>query len=164
MNIFMKYGSVLSCVFLLAACETPGSGDDTYGGAGGAGYNGESGVYPGSEAEFVENVGDRVFYALDSSVVTGEGRATLERQSKWLEQYPNINVVIEGHCDERGTREYNLALGERRANAAKNVLVAAGVSPSRITTISYGKERPAVLGHNESAWSQNRRAVTVLAR
>jgi peptidoglycan-associated lipoprotein len=164
MNVFVKYGSVLSCAFLLAACETPGSSDEMNDGGAGAGGAGTSGVYPGSEAEFNEQAGDRVFFETDSSVVTSEGRATIERQAKWLAQYPNINVVVEGHCDERGTREYNLALGERRANAAKEVLAAAGVNPSRITTITYGKERPAVLGSSEEAWGQNRRAVTVLAR
>ncbi len=164
MNAFVKFGSVLSCVFLLAACETPGSSDETNGaGAGGNGAQG-SGVYPGSEAEFTENAGDRVFFETNSSVVSSEGRSTLERQAKWLNQYSNINVVIEGHADERGTREFNLALGERRANAAKEVLIAAGVNTSRITTITYGKERPAVLGSSEQSWSQNRRAVTVLAK
>ncbi len=164
MNNLMKFGSVLSCVFLLAACETPPSDNDVYDGASGAYGTGPDGTYAGSEAEFVENVGDRVFYATNSSVVTSEGRATLQRQAAWLNQYGNINVVVEGHADERGTREFNLALGERRANAAKNILVSAGVSPSRITTITYGKERPAVLGSNQQSWAQNRRAVTVLAR
>jgi peptidoglycan-associated lipoprotein len=163
MNIFVKYGSVLSCVFLLAACETPGEGTDV-GDTGAANGAGQSGVYPGSEASFVENAGDRVFFETNSSVVTSEGRATIERQAKWLAENSMVNVVIEGHADERGTREYNLALGERRANAAKDVLIASGVNASRITTITYGKERPAVLGSNEQAWSQNRRAVTVLAK
>jgi peptidoglycan-associated lipoprotein len=118
----------------------------------------------GSEAAFVENVGDRVFFATDSSNIAPSARQTLQQQAQWLSQYPDYDIVVEGHCDERGTREYNLALGERRANAAKQVLVAAGIEPSRITTISYGKERPAVLGHTEAAWSKNRRAVTVLTR
>jgi peptidoglycan-associated lipoprotein len=145
MNVFLKYGSVLSCVFMLAACETPGSGDDMSDSGNGAG-NGAGGVSDSMAESFASNAGDRVFFDTDSSVVTSEGRATLERQSSWLNQYSNINVVVEGHCDERGTREYNLALGERRANAAKEVLIAAGVSASRITTITYGKERPAVIG------------------
>jgi|JI91814CRNA_FD_contig_31_3390558_length_589_multi_6_in_0_out_0_1 peptidoglycan-associated lipoprotein len=162
MNILAKYGSVLSCVFLLAACETPGSEDAAMdGGAGGQTVNG---VDSNLVNDFAENVGDRVFFALDSSSLNSEGQATLERQATWLNQHADINVVVEGHADERGTREYNLALGERRANAAKNVLVAAGVNASRITVISYGKERPAVLGADEGAWAQNRRAVTVLAR
>lgn len=120
------------------------------------------GPAPGTQQDFVVNVGDRVFYGYDQSTLTPEGQRTLERQAAWLKQYPNNSVTIEGHCDERGTREYNLALGERRATAAKNYLVALGISPTRITTISYGKERPAVMGSNPSAWAQNRRAVTVV--
>jgi peptidoglycan-associated lipoprotein len=168
MNNIVKFGSVLSCIFFLAACETPYEDANTFdANADGSGYADGSGLPadgPGSESDFINNVGDRVYYATDSSVVTGEGRGTLERQAAWLAKYGNVNVVIEGHADERGTREYNLALGERRANAAKDVLVAAGVPESRITTITYGKERPAVLGSNPEAWAQNRRAVTVLAR
>lgn len=120
------------------------------------------GPAPGTQADLVVNVGDRVFFGYDRYDLTPEARDTLEQQAAWLKQYPRISVVIEGHADERGTREYNLALGERRANAAKNYLVALGVSPSRLTTISYGKERPAVPGSNEAAWAQNRRAVTVV--
>jgi peptidoglycan-associated lipoprotein len=163
MNILTKYGSVLSCVFLLAACETAPEDVNSLDGTG-TGSETVNGVDGNLVNDFVENVGDRVFFALDSSVVTAEGKSTLEAQAAWLNQHPEINVVLEGHADERGTREYNLALGERRADATKNILVAAGVNASRITVISYGKERPAVLGSDESAWSQNRRAVTVLAR
>jgi peptidoglycan-associated lipoprotein len=94
--------------------------------------------------------------------VSDEARATLDRQASWLQQYSNLSITIEGHADERGTREYNLALGERRANAVKNYLVARGVSGSRINTISYGKERPAVVGSDEASWAQNRRGVTVV--
>ena len=90
-----------------------------------------------------------------------EARAILDSQAQWLQRYPNVRITIEGHCDERGTREYNLALGDRRANAAKNYLAARGVSPERMNVISYGKERPAALGSDEAAWAQNRRAVTV---
>ena len=115
-----------------------------------------------AQADLEANVGDRVFFETDSSVIDSEAQATLERQASWLRQYGSVNVVVEGHCDERGTREYNLGLGERRANAAKNYLVGLGISPSRVSTISYGKERPSVLGHDESAWSQNRRSVTVV--
>lgn len=121
-----------------------------------------SAIEPGSQEDFVVNVGDRVFFAFDRSDLSAEARATLERQAQWLQQYPNRSVVVEGHADERGTREYNLGLGERRANAAAQYLIALGVSSSRITTVSYGKERPAVLGSNESAWAQNRRGVTVV--
>jgi len=118
------------------------------------------GPAPGTQADFVVNVGDRVFFDYDSYGVSSEARMTLEKQANWMQQYPSLGITVEGHCDERGTREYNLALGERRANAVKNYLVALGVDASRITTISYGKERPAVPGANETAWSQNRRGVS----
>lgn len=120
------------------------------------------GPVPGSQQDLVVNVGDRVFYGYDQYDLTPEGQRTLEMQAEWLKRYPNVNVTIEGHCDERGTREYNLALGERRANAAKNYLLALGVPAHRIQTISFGKERPAVMGSNPSAWAQNRRGVTVV--
>lgn len=122
----------------------------------------QTGPAPGSQQDLVVNVGDRVFFGYDQHDLTMEGRNTLERQAAWMRQYQNIRVTIEGHADERGTREYNLALGERRAQSARNYLVALGIDPSRITTISYGKERPAVVGSNEAAWAQNRRAVTVV--
>ncbi|MBA3897005.1 MAG: peptidoglycan-associated lipoprotein Pal [Sphingomonadaceae bacterium] len=122
----------------------------------------EAGPAPGSQADFVASVvADRIFFDTDSSDVGPQDQATLRSQVAWLTKYPNTRVTIEGHCDERGTREYNIALGDRRANAAKNALAALGVSPARISTISYGKERPDALGSDESAWSKNRRAVTV---
>lgn len=105
---------------------------------------------------------DRVFFAYDRFDLSPEARATLRRQADWLSQYSSLTVTIEGHADERGTREYNLALGDRRATSAKNYLVALGISPSRVSVVSYGKERPAVLGSNEDAWAQNRRSVTVI--
>jgi peptidoglycan-associated lipoprotein len=118
---------------------------------------------PGSRADFVAQSGsDRVLFDFDSYSLDSEARDILGRQAEWLNRYPNVRVTIEGHADERGTREYNLALGERRANAARNFLAAQGVSSNRMTVISYGKERPAVDGSNEAAWAQNRRAVTVL--
>ena len=117
---------------------------------------------PGSQADFLAKVSsDRVFFDLDQYDVDAEDRATLESQSAWLKQYPNVRVTIEGHADERGTREYNLALGERRANAAKNYLASLGIAEGRISTISYGKERPDALGSDETSWARNRRAVTV---
>jgi peptidoglycan-associated lipoprotein len=125
------------------------------GGAGGA-------ITPGSQQDLEKNVGDRIFFNTDKSDITSEGRETLQRQAQWLMRYPNVTVTIEGHCDERGTREYNLALGERRASAAKQVLVTIGISGDRIKTTTYGKERPAVVGSNEAAWAQNRRAVTTV--
>jgi peptidoglycan-associated lipoprotein len=121
-----------------------------------------AGPTPGSQADFVASVtSDRVFFDLDQSEIDAEDQATLRSQAEWLLRYPQKRITVEGHCDERGTREYNLALGERRANAAKNYLVTLGVDTGRITTISYGKERPAALGSDEASWAQNRRAVTV---
>lgn len=115
----------------------------------------------GPAAELAQ-IGDRVLFDTDKSDINPASRATLDKQAAWMKKYANVTVTIEGHCDERGTREYNLALGERRAVAAKNYLVALGVQPTRIKTISYGKERPAVVGSTEQAWAQNRRAVTVV--
>jgi peptidoglycan-associated lipoprotein len=118
---------------------------------------------PGSAQDFVARAGtDTVLFALDSYGIDPTAQLILDRQAEWLLQFAGVRVTIEGHCDERGTREYNLALGERRANAVKNYLAARGVSPARMSVISYGKERPAVDGSNEEAWAQNRRAVTVL--
>jgi peptidoglycan-associated lipoprotein len=113
-------------------------------------------------AEFEKTIGDRVLFKLDSSDLTSEAQSTLTRQAEWLKDHKLFNMTVEGHCDERGTREYNIALGERRANAVKSFLIEHGVSAERIDTISYGKERPAVIGDNEAAWSQNRRGVTAI--
>jgi peptidoglycan-associated lipoprotein len=119
---------------------------------------------PGSQADFVAQSGsDYVLFGYDSYELDDEARTTLGKQAEWLARYPSVRVTIEGHADERGTREYNLALGDRRATAAKNFLAAQGVDTSRMTTISYGKERPAVDGNDEAAWARNRRAVTVVA-
>jgi peptidoglycan-associated lipoprotein len=118
-------------------------------------------VEPGSREDLVQQVGDRVFFGFDSSELTSEARNRVERLAAWMQQNPDVALTIEGHADERGTREYNLALGERRANAVRQYLIALGIAPSRLGTISYGKERPAVLGSNEAAWAQNRRAVFV---
>ncbi len=165
MNAFVKSLAVVSAIFLLAACENPGGTSGSASGAGGAGGAGANGnVVPGTQGDLEANVGDRIFFDLDSSVVNGEGQQTLGRQAAWLQNYPHVNVTVEGHCDERGTREYNLALGERRAAAAKKYLVGLGIAAGRISTVSYGKERPAVTGSDESAWAQNRRAVTVVSQ
>ncbi|MBN9515904.1 MAG: peptidoglycan-associated lipoprotein Pal [Alphaproteobacteria bacterium] len=119
-------------------------------------------VAPGSVGDFRQNVGDRVFFDTDMSTINDEGRQTLNRQAEWLKKYSNYQVTIEGHCDERGTREYNLALGERRANSARQYLIAQGVPAARLKTISYGKERPDPVGSDEAAWARNRRAVSAL--
>ena len=144
-----KFLAVLALVTLVSAC----AGTEGTGTAGG-------GVTPGTQEDLVVNVGDRVFFAFDKYNLDDQARRTLEKQAAWLKTNTGNSVTIEGHCDERGTREYNIALGERRANAAKDYLVALGISPNRIKTISYGKERPVALGSNESAWAQNRRGVT----
>lgn len=153
--------ALASALLLLTACDsssTDGSG------AGGAGANGTgTGAGVLGQAADGSNIADRVFFAYDSSVVDSEGQATLDRQAAWLKENAGVNIVLEGHADERGTREYNIALGERRATAAKNYLVSQGVAASRISTVSFGKERPAIVGNEEVSWSQNRRAVTVIA-
>ncbi len=155
--------ALATALLLLTACDsssTDNGGVDGSGvGANGAGTG--NGVL-GQSADGT-NVTDRVYFATNSSVIDSEGQASLDRQAGWLKQYETVNVVLEGHADERGTREFNIALGERRATAAKNYLVSQGVAASRISTISYGKERPAVTGNDEGSWSQNRRAVTVIA-
>ena len=163
----MKLFGALAALLLVVACE---STPEDMGGASGAGAVApqptteiiveESVTYPpGSKEELTALYGDRVFFATDRSDLQGDARATLEGWAQWMRQDPSVTLTIEGHCDERGTREYNLALGERRASSAKNYLVALGINPNRVAIISYGKERPAVLGSNEFAWAQNRRGV-----
>jgi len=123
----------------------------------------DTGPTPGSRADFLAQAGtDTIYFATDAYDLDGEDQAVLAKQSAWLQKNVNVSVTIEGHCDERGTREYNLALGDRRANAAKNYLVNNGIPASRISVISYGKERPIAMGSDEAAWAQNRRAVTVV--
>ena len=117
---------------------------------------------PGSQQDFVVNVGDRVFFETDSSELTPQAVATLEKQAQWLRAYPQYAFLVEGHADERGTREYNIALGARRAQAVRDYLASRGVQGHRMRTISYGKERPVAVCDDISCWSQNRRAVTVL--
>lgn len=114
--------------------------------------------------QFEKQVGDRVYFKYDSSDVTEVSRVRLAKQAEWLREHPGVNIVIEGHCDERGTREYNLALGDRRANSVKRLLVDRGVADTRVEVISYGKERPAAIGVGEDVWKLNRRAVTVVGR
>ncbi|MES2984625.1 MAG: peptidoglycan-associated lipoprotein Pal [Pseudomonadota bacterium] len=153
--------ALAASLLLLAACD---SSSTDVNGAGGAGMGNGSGTtgYLGKNADGT-NVTDRVFFGTDSSVVDSDGQATLSNQATWLKANSSVNVTVEGHADERGTREYNIALGERRASAAKNYLVSQGISAGRISVVSYGKERPAATGNDDGAWSQNRRAVTVIA-
>ncbi len=148
----------LVAMLAVAGCaskQTPNNPADLGLGAGAA--------TPGSAQDFTVNVGDRIFFDTDSSVIRADAQTTLARQAQWLAQYPTYAITVEGHADERGTREYNLALGARRAAAARDFLVARGVQANRIRTISYGKERPVAVCDNRSCWSQNRRAVTVLS-
>jgi len=153
--------SAFAALLLLAACESSPS-ETGNAGAAGAGAGSSSQIVPGTQQDLVANVGDRVFFDLNKWNIRADQRAVLDRQAEWLKRFPQVTVTVEGHADERGTREYNLALGAKRAAAAKNYLVAAGINPNRVDTISYGKERPEVVGSNEEAWRQNRRAVTVV--
>jgi len=155
MRTFRSAGMVATLIAALAvsACASK-PGDNSMASAGAA--------TPGSEQDFVVNVGDRVFFECDSSELTWRGQATLDKQARWLQQYSRYSFTIEGHADERGTREYNIALGARRAQAVRDYLAARGIQPSRMRTVSYGKERPVAVCNDISCWSQNRRAVTVL--
>ena len=123
-----------------------------------------NGPVPGTQAHFAQVMAGRdvIYFDTDRYNIDADDQQALAQQARYLQQYPNVRATIEGHCDERGTRDYNLALGERRANAAKNYLVGLGVSADRVSTVSYGKERPAALGSDENAWAKNRRAVTVV--
>ena len=144
----------------LAACEEPADPET----AAAATNSGQSqGLDPSSVAYFQQTVGDRVFFQTDSSSIQGLSAQTLQRQAAWLAQNPGVTVVIEGHADERGTREYNLALGARRAEAARSYLVSQGIAAGRLSTISFGKERPEAPCSAETCWSQNRRAVSIVA-
>jgi len=175
LKLGLKFLSIFAALTLVAACETVPEDSSASSGSGAAtqstASSGSSGststasstvantVQAGSQEDLVLNVGDRVFFGFDKYNLSAEARSTAQRQAAWLKANPSVTVTIEGHADERGTREYNLALGDRRATALKNYLVTLGVSSSRLASVSYGKERPVALGHNEEAWSQNRRGV-----
>jgi peptidoglycan-associated lipoprotein len=155
MNI--KLLGAFAAVALLAACAKPAAtGMST--GAGATAMT--SGPAPGSEEDLVANVGDRVFYGLNKSTVDSESGATLDHQAGWLGKYPQIAVLVAGNCDERGTEQYNLGLGQRRADSARDYLVSKGIDGSRIQTISYGKDRPVAQGADDQAYQQNRNAIT----
>jgi len=166
----IKLLSILAAVALLGACETASEGAGKSSGSGVAKAKpvetkapplGKSmAIKAGTQNDLVVNVGDRIFFGYDQFNLSGDARATLDKQAAWLKANPSTTVRVEGHCDERGTREYNLALGERRANSVKDYLAASGVNPARIVTISWGKEKPVANGSNEAAWRQNRRGVT----
>jgi len=153
----------LAGVALLAGCSSDtgsGSKTATTGSGTGAGVAGASRAAPGSEEDLVQSSGDRIFFDTDSSKVNTQAQATLDRQAGWLQQYRQVNIWVAGNCDERGTEEYNLALGQRRAGADRDYLVAHGIDQGRIETISYGKSRPIDPGSTPEAWAQNRNAIT----
>jgi peptidoglycan-associated lipoprotein len=167
---YHSLGILLLASAALAACgkkqiaDLPPVADGTgYGQNGqGDGTGGIGAIRPGSQEDFVRSIdSDRIFFDTDRFNIDAADQAILQSQAQWLSRYPSSRITIEGHCDERGTRDYNLALGERRANSAKNYLISLGIDASRIRTVSYGKERPVAAGSNEQAWAQNRRAVTV---
>jgi peptidoglycan-associated lipoprotein len=149
----LRFAALLGATIALAACASNPNDPNAAGSA----------ATPGSAQDFVVNVGDRVFFETDSTELTPQSRATLDKQAQWLNQYGRYAFTIEGHADERGTREYNIALGARRAQVTRDYLIARGVDQSRMRTISYGKERPVAVCNDISCWSQNRRAVTVLS-
>ncbi len=167
-----KLISIFAAALLLAACTTPSEeAGETTGASSTTATTSTTtapsttmiaGPTPGTQEHLVVNVGDRVFFDYDKSDLRPEARATVEALAAWLSNYPATIIGIEGHCDERGTREYNLALGERRANSVQDYLVALGIDPNRLKTTTYGKESPAVLGSNEESWGQNRRSVFVV--
>jgi peptidoglycan-associated lipoprotein len=149
----MRTAALIGLVLVLAACGRNGTGVGNLGPGGGP---------PGSQQEFLVTVGDRVFFETDSSALTATAQATLDKQAAWLNKYTNYRILMEGHADERGTREYNIALGARRASVAVNYLISRGVAANRIQQKSFGKERPVAICDDISCWSQNRRAVTVV--
>ena len=155
-----KAAALFTCFLALAACSKKNTPDLEAGPGGGSVGMGQAA--PGSKADFETNVGDRIYFIVDTVTLTPEAQDTLSKQAAWLLQYPNVTVQVEGHADERGTREYNISLSARRATASRNYLIQQGVPGNRISSIAYGKERPAALCDAEECWSQNRRAVTVI--
>jgi peptidoglycan-associated lipoprotein len=158
--MIIRMMGLAAMVLLLAACSN--NPPETATGNIPSGTGGPGSFAPGSQQDLAATAGDRVFFAYDQSTISGEGQQILQRQAEWLKRYPRVSVTIEGHCDERGTREYNLALGERRAQGVKNVLVALGIPSGRIQTISYGKDRPIVVGSDEAGYAQNRVGITTV--
>ena len=148
----LKLAAVLAVALTMGACANKNAATDAMANA----------ATPGSQQDFVVNVGDRVFFESDQTELSPQAIATLEKQAQWLQTYNRYAFTIEGHADERGTREYNIALGAKRAQSVKSFLASRGIDPSRMRTISYGKERPGAVCNDISCWSQNRRAVTVL--
>jgi len=158
-----KFAAACCCFLALAACSKKSTPDlEAAAGTNGLAANGVGAAAPGSEEQFKTEIGDRVYFLVDQSNLKPEAQDTLRKQAAWLQQYPNVIVQIEGHADERGTREYNISLSARRATAAREFLIAQGIPAERVTTIAFGKERPVALCDAEQCWSQNRRAVTVI--
>ncbi len=157
--MFVKGIGLATTLLVLAACSTPPAPPPGPAPMAGPGPSSSS-FAPGSQQDLAATAGDRIFFAYNQSDISPEAQQILQRQAEWLQRYPAVTITIAGNCDERGTREYNLALGERRAQAVKNVLVAAGIPAGRIQTISYGKERPSVVGSTEEAYAQNRNGIT----
>ena len=151
-----KIAAVIAAALAMGACAKSPASEDV------GSLANASAATPGSQQDFVVNVGDRVFFNSDSSELTPQSVATLDKQAQWLRSYAQYTFVVEGHADERGTREYNIALGARRAQTVREYLASRGIEPQRMRTISYGKERPVAVCNDISCWSQNRRAVTVL--
>ena len=172
--MFYKFFISIFIILFVAACATTPKDSADSSGSGSSSTGSDvssegtitetsgSGIVSGSQEDLIVNVGDRVFFGYDSSDLDSDALELLQDQVAWLKQNADVSVTIEGHCDERGTREYNLALGEKRAQAVKNYLIGLGINPDRVSTISYGKERPAVVGSNDGAWAQNRRSVTLV--
>ena len=173
--MFYKFFISIFIVLFVAACATKPKDSADSSGSGSTSSSSDvsseegtitetdgSGIVSGSQEDLIVNGGDRVFFGYDSSDLDSDALELLQDQVAWLKQNSDVSVTIEGHCDERGTREYNLALGEKRAQAVKNYLIGLGINPDRVSTISYGKERPAVVGSNDGAWAQNRRSVTIV--
>lgn len=160
MKLLVK-STLMVAMLGLAACSQAGLGGNGASGQYGAGAGGN--YDPASPEYFNQTIGDRVFFEVDQSNLSAEAIATLDQQANWLLSNPNYTAIIEGHADEQGTREYNLALGARRAASAQEYLISRGVAPNRLSTISYGKERPIEICSNEACYSRNRRAVTVIA-
>jgi peptidoglycan-associated lipoprotein len=156
-----KIAAAFCCILALGACSKKATPDLDAAAAGLSGGPGGTAI-PGSAEDFATNVGDRVYFLVDQATLTPEAQETLRRQAAWLKQYPDVSIQVEGHADERGTREYNISLSARRATAAREFLIAEGVEANRISSIAYGKERPVALCDAEQCWSQNRRAVTVI--
>lgn len=152
--------SLTACASDTTNPNAAGAGMNGTGGMSNAGLMGRGNAAPGSQEDLTQSAGDRIYFDTDQSQVTPDARATLDRQVQWLQQYPRIGVWVAGNCDERGTEEYNLALGQRRANADRDYLASRGIEPGRIQTISYGKDRPIDTGSTEQAWAHNRNAIT----